>query len=138
MDINPFLSSGIDLPLDRKNAQRIAAGLALEVLEERLAPIMQRFAADFELEDQALLIAAIRDVRMALLERFLDIRSRNDLPPDPREGTRDDPLLPCLREMAALGHSIEVSWLTRRLQLPYRRADRLVSILTAERSGRMP
>lgn len=135
MDPNPFLSSAIDLPLDRKGAQRIAAGLAFEILEDRLGPILQRFAADFPLEDQALLTEAIRDVRMALLERFLDIRSRIDLPSDPREGTRDDPLLPCLREMAALGHSIEVSWLTRRLQLPYRRAERLVSILTAVRSG---
>lgn len=138
MDPNPFLSSAIDLPLDRKAAQRIAAGLAFEILEDRLAPILQRFAADFPLEDQALLTEAIRDVRMALLERFLDSRSRNDLPPDPREGTGDDALLPCLREMAALGHSIEVSWLTWRLQLPYRRADRLVSILTSERAGRTP
>ncbi|HRD33189.1 MAG TPA: hypothetical protein PLR02_02945 [Rhodocyclaceae bacterium] len=132
---NPFFSNGMALPVTRKEARRIAAGLALEVLESNLDHAMKRFVDAFDIEDQVMLMEAARVVRLGFLEHFFDDRDHMMHSEDPRDGTPDDPLLPYLRQMSAIGESVQSSWLSRRLNLGYKRASKLVAILESERGG---
>lgn len=135
MKDNPFLSNGIELPLNQDEARRIAAGLALEVLESHLERAMERFARGLDIEDQVMLVEATREVKLRFLERFFDSRSRQMLSPDPREGTAEDPLVPYLRELLAMGESIHPGWLMRRMNLSFKRASALEALLKSERGG---